>query len=95
MTKTYPNTVIRFVNSVYGESNALNLIQTKKITYDLLAQYYIDELAKHGSKVFDLQNTIHRLNNPLPSTIPPYERSIYNLENWMRRVITERWKAGK
>ena len=93
MSKTYRTTLVKFINSTYGEGNAINLLQTKNATYDSLAQTYIDELARHGSKVGDLQNTIHRLNHPQAQPAP-HEKAVYSLENWMRKVIRERWNAS-
>jgi len=93
MSKTYRTTLVKFVHSIYGEANALNIMQTRKLTYDSLAQHYIDELAKHGFKVSDLQNTIHRLNKTYPTATPPHEKAVLSLENWMRKVMRERWNA--
>ncbi len=93
MSKTYRITLVKFVNTLYGEANAQDLMRTHQLTHDQLAQRYIDELARHGSRVGDLQNTIYRLNNP-QTQAAPYERSVYSLENWMRKVMTERWRAS-
>lgn len=92
ITKTYKTILLRFVNSVYGESNAQNLLQTRKISYDKLAQNYIDEFCKHGARMYDLQSIIHKINENLPDVS---ERSVIHLENWMRKVIQERYRASK
>jgi hypothetical protein len=94
MTKTYRTTLVKFVHSVYGEANAQTILKNSNLTLDQLALNYVDELGRHGSRVQDLQSTIYKLSDSgLAITVP--DRYIYHLENWMRRVISERWRASR
>lgn len=94
MSRHYQTVMTKFVNSVYGDENIEEWATKSKVNYELLTQKYIDELANHSCKVGDLQNTIHRITSTHPKTIRPHERAVYNLEQWMRKVSSERWKAS-
>jgi len=75
------NILKNFVNNTYGINNTKFLVLVKKVSYEKLAEQYIDQLIRHGAKLYFLQEAIWYRNKSV-------------IEDWMNKINKERTHAS-
>ena len=89
---TFITTLEKFNNATHTPSVVKHLKSNYGETDFSLAKNYLTSLQDHGSRVYDLLNTLLSIETNITNDTIPDTYQTKNLEYWFKKVIRERYR---